>query len=367
MQPISHDELAKISEKLGHPATEYPRDMEGWDNETDAPVVVLVHGHAVTKKSWTDPYQERLGEGLTNFDLALTDIENPPSKPFFPKSNLDWLSFSTPLRELPEHPDSMWEFLKRERFNLITWNQRDPNDTYRNGVEELEVILPVTRARFPGKPIVLVGHSRGGLVIRKYLQEQNGAEGVRKVILLGTPNRGSRLASWTDFLAKFVDVADWFLSPAYKQVKDRAGDKKEWIKKVAAHWVLFRDFVTGAAIAEMKPGSELIRSLRKGEGRESSLGIHYINLAGSSNVYTRLYRKEGQDYKRVYSFFDDFWDLFVPDELDDGEGDGLVSVARANLRWAPAVAFPVNHATFLIDEEIKARIRQECELLRESS
>lgn len=44
------------------------------------------------------------------------------------------------------------------------------------------------------RPVVLVGHSMGGLAIRAYLREA-GHEGIAGVITLGTPHRGTRAAA----------------------------------------------------------------------------------------------------------------------------------------------------------------------------
>jgi predicted alpha/beta hydrolase family esterase len=45
------------------------------------------------------------------------------------------------------------------------------------------------------REVDLVGHSMGGLVARQYLQE-HGTDSIRRCILLGVPNQGSRLASF---------------------------------------------------------------------------------------------------------------------------------------------------------------------------
>ncbi|AJY74240.1 alpha/beta fold hydrolase [Paenibacillus beijingensis] len=50
-----------------------------------------------------------------------------------------------------------------------------------------------------GEKISLVGHSSGGLVIRKFLSDTKHLDRVNKCILIATPNQGSELA---DFLAK---------------------------------------------------------------------------------------------------------------------------------------------------------------------
>jgi len=58
-----------------------------------------------------------------------------------------------------------------------------------------------------GRRLHLVGHSLGGLLIRAYL-EQEAPENLGRVVLLGTPNRGSELAEQSEGLAgTMVDYA----------------------------------------------------------------------------------------------------------------------------------------------------------------
>lgn len=42
--------------------------------------------------------------------------------------------------------------------------------------------------------VALVGHSMGGIIARNYLQQRGGADKVSHLVLLGTPNTGSKLA-----------------------------------------------------------------------------------------------------------------------------------------------------------------------------
>src|SRR5581483_8067521 len=47
----------------------------------------------------------------------------------------------------------------------------------------------------PGRPVGLVGHSLGGLLLRLALPEVSGLR-VHHLVMLGTPNRPPRLARW---------------------------------------------------------------------------------------------------------------------------------------------------------------------------
>lgn len=58
-----------------------------------------------------------------------------------------------------------------------------------------------------GRPLHLVGHSLGGLLIRAYLAERHPAN-LGRVVLIGTPNSGSELADLDEgLLGTLVDMA----------------------------------------------------------------------------------------------------------------------------------------------------------------
>jgi len=50
--------------------------------------------------------------------------------------------------------------------------------------------------RHPGRPLILMGHSLGGLIIRRLLAEPDIAAACAAAVSLGSPHRGSRLAAF---------------------------------------------------------------------------------------------------------------------------------------------------------------------------
>ncbi|WP_027963627.1 alpha/beta fold hydrolase [Halalkalibacillus halophilus] len=58
----------------------------------------------------------------------------------------------------------------------------------------------------PDEKVHLVGHSTGGLVIRKLLSETNHIEKIGRAVLLGTPNRGSQLADFANRVKGYTTV-----------------------------------------------------------------------------------------------------------------------------------------------------------------
>ncbi|MEM9033229.1 MAG: peptidoglycan DD-metalloendopeptidase family protein [Actinomycetota bacterium] len=81
----------------------------------------------------------------------------------------------------------------------------------RESAAELDALLADIRAAAPGVPIDIVAHSLGGVVTREVIGREG--TGVQRVVTLGTPHRGSDLASLarsvsdTD-LAQLVGIAD---------------------------------------------------------------------------------------------------------------------------------------------------------------
>lgn len=60
------------------------------------------------------------------------------------------------------------------------------------------------RARTEAQSVDLVGYSDGGIVARLYVRDDGGGSQVRRVVTLGTPNHGTRLASSADALGSGV-------------------------------------------------------------------------------------------------------------------------------------------------------------------
>ncbi len=65
----------------------------------------------------------------------------------------------------------------------------------------------------PKLPLVLVGHSLGGLLLRWWLQERDGEERTRALLTLATPHAGSRLADrFPGALAEALRPGGWLVA-----------------------------------------------------------------------------------------------------------------------------------------------------------
>jgi triacylglycerol lipase len=85
--------------------------------------------------------------------------------------------------------------LKRAGFaNVYAISYSSFMTSFDKTLGKVERFVAQTSARLPGKPVVLIGHSMGGLLARALEQRSKNPEAVAAVITLGSPHRGSKLA-----------------------------------------------------------------------------------------------------------------------------------------------------------------------------
>lgn len=149
-----------------------------------------------------------------------------------------------------DEPGDIWDdflaALVGEPFAV--WEFRYPND---QEIDRSAVFLAEQWSQLPdARPVILIGHSMGGLVVREFVSAWRhpiardpvvrGAV-VRSVYLVGTPNHGSewaRLRSW-------LEIKDHFLSE---------NDRKFSL------FAALRDGV-GTAKIDLRPGSDFLNTL----------------------------------------------------------------------------------------------------------
>jgi pimeloyl-ACP methyl ester carboxylesterase len=222
-------------------------------------------------------------------------------------------------------------------------------------VEESEVIFG------GGGPLILVGHSRGGLVARKWIQDHPDKRGrVDGVILLACPNRGSRLADVADVFAKGIRAIGRFMP---REVSPNRG---RIFLRLLAFYEEIAGLFKGVALGELRPHSPFILGLKRKELEEQGSRIRYLNLVGTSTVFTKLYRlstKDVGELREVTSLIDSLPKkiptVMMPEEIVNEKGDGLVSKGRARIAWVRPGShkeFHVNHLRMLIDLDVRREI-----------
>jgi pimeloyl-ACP methyl ester carboxylesterase len=322
------------------------------------PWVILIHGLGMSDRSWIAPFSETLLDGTLSFDYVLTDHQSLSPVATFPR--LKKLGCSPPLRISKNPPCSIGEVLKNEGYGILTWSQGKPRGPVIHAVEELQTILePIPRR----DKKILMGHSRGGLIARKYLQEHRpGWDQISGVILLGVPNHGSQIAKWAgnfsqNLLSRFFAAGSGGKSRILQ--KNDYGSLTGLIRSLVG-------YSRHEGIEELAPRSGFMKELASGEREEGGNKIPYFNLIGMRTEFIRFYRLTPLSVSRpkpLFSLLDGLEKIFprslIPPEIQRGRGDGQVSVESAVLPWAESnQLLPINHAEFLVNVGVQERVKK---------
>lgn len=351
---------ARLAERLsahaGGALSPCPTELRGWKGTRQAPPIVLVHGHATTLGVWTDPYHGSLGEGLIPFDFSLTDCDHRPQGTYFPEWRFKNVCFATPLRLTPDPPPCYWDTLRSEGYSLLTWTQGHPNGKIDLAVKELEVVLRLAEETFGTPRVVVLVHSRGGLVTRRLLQTRpETARRLVGLIMLSTPNHGSKVATLSRNASRLLPFLGRILGD--KVLAKTSEDFRESAFKYAGSLLAF---FQGEAIRELRPRGRFMREMADGIKLEKSLGVPYYLFAGHDNRHNRLYLirdREKGDLVELLCVLDGMWNFAMPSEIKDDQGDGLVAVKRAVLGWERRrKLFRANHASILIHRDAQRAV-----------
>jgi pimeloyl-ACP methyl ester carboxylesterase len=297
------------------------------------PVIILIHGLGMDKNIWLAPLQTKIF--AKNIPLRIfTAIKPSPSLVAKRKK----LSLGEPLKEIWH----LWKALKGEGFNLVCWSQRRPVGPMRFAVEELTWVIERVKKLFPENPISLIGHSRGGLIARKFMEKRRPE--VKAFITISTPHAGSEIAT----LGKYLKPVSVFLKGMFP--RDTHSKISETIKNVA-------HLLEGNALRELLPDSSFYKKLRD----KKQKGIDYVSFGGTQPRLLTLYvwkKKENILYPRTLLSIPDslvkiFPSFLAVDEVVPGKGDGLVSAQSSFLPYAPRhVTVPVNHLSILWNKKV---------------
>jgi pimeloyl-ACP methyl ester carboxylesterase len=222
-----------------------------------------------------------------------------------------------------DEPGSIWDDLVLElgSAGFEVWELRYPND---QGIDRSTDLLAELWSGIPAdRPVVLVGHSMGGLVIRDFVTrwrhpvdtaaKVEGAT-VRGVILVGTPNQGSEWAR----LRVWLELRDHFAAGPERRLSLFAG---------------LRDG-TGEAKIDLRPGSAFLLELNARPWPESVP----IRLIGGllteppESMVASLEAISGDiESAELAEALHDWWS-----SLGEGLGDGVVPLDSLEIPGAPS-------------------------------
>ena len=234
-----------------------------------------------------------------------------------------------------DEPGGIWNDLvpALEEAGFEVWEFRYPND---QGIDRSADLLAEHWPRLePGRPVVLVGHSMGGLVVRDFVSRLRhpagaapavGGPAVTGAILAGTPNQGSewaRLRVWLEIRDKLAPGTDRRF-PLFAALRDG----------------------TGAAKIDLRPGSAFLRELgeRQWPARVPVRIIGGILLEPPRSMTASL-ESIGDELvsPELASALHAWWS-----DVGDGLGDGVVPVESLPFDGAPPpVIVPASHRGML--------------------
>lgn len=349
------------------------------------PAVLLVHGHGLTGQSWIRPSTAHEFYDYRSTPKAIEDTKSYPGVGIFKVGKSERIDVD---------PSNWFEFLAGRGFTVATWTQPEGliNAALPSAIEALETLAQQTASISPQAhpPIALIGHSRGGLLIRAVLKEKGNLGGrVRWVVTLHSPHDGSEMARGpAEIAAEVVDLIDAAVPASVSFAGQRipvTHSLKEELKRLAVE--LFRPLnhwlgLLKKSQIEMVPDSPFLRNLRSGEGPLE--GVQYYTFGGIVPTYgkfyfwvfdaeslvpkTKLVTHGFKSYVKTWfnwtarpveiqpisPMLDKVRD-FVP-EVKPGKGDGLVADARSRLPWSIHETTLVNHADVLWDRSLQMKV-----------
>lgn len=287
-------------------------DIASHQGSINKPVIVFIHGLGMDKNIWIHPSDSRILAGTFPLKILLNRRVSQDKSGVIA---------------------TLYDDLKQRDYSLITWSQQRPAGPIASVVKELHEIMKAAN-ELSQAGIILVGHSRGGLIARKYLSATKDTS-VKCLLTISTPHKGSSIAGISRYIAPLVSLIDPFIPAGNRGTRSFA------IKRTM-------EFLKSRALKELLPESPFFLSLEDGP----LAWVYYASVGGTNPTLFKI---------SDYSFPEMFEKLipaqFYPEELKQGRGDGLVSAESSKLPWTNEHhVFPFNHAEILFDEGVRDRM-----------
>ncbi|MCF6291312.1 MAG: alpha/beta hydrolase [Desulfobacterales bacterium] len=295
------------------------------------PAVILIHGLGMNRHFWRDAAQCQALGGLGPLTMFLA---GPPAE-----DEQRLFSTGTPDPELT----GLGDRLREEGFSLASWSQQDPLGPAGPALKELDQVVHTVAETWPGTEIFLLGHSRGGVLARKYLLEHDNPA-IAGLVTICSPHNGTRLAGYADFLRPMGGMLEKILPV-------------EANGSIALAMKRFVDFLKTPATSELQPGSPFLADL----ARPLPEQLRLLSFGGTDPALLRLFVRAGMDspWKEL-----DPAELLaraipagrLPVELTPRAGDGLVAATSAVLPGASHHNIHRNHVGVAFSPGVQQRI-----------
>lgn len=292
-------------------------DIVSYPGSPEKPAIVFIHGLGMDKNIWAAPSKSRILGGI--FPLKVLVGRYVSGKP----------------RVL----HTLFHDLKKRHYPVITWSQKRTTGPILSVIPELTAIIRIARG-MTAEGIILVGHSRGGLIGRKYLSKTDSP--IKGLITLATPHKGSAIAKVARYFSPLASLINPLVANSDKNSVARS------IKRIG-------EFLKSRALQELLPESHFFQSLND----DPRAGVSYISAGGINPV---LFNFSAFSFPVIFEKI--IPEHLYPVEMKKGKGDGLVSAESSKIPWSgEQYYFDCNHAEILFDKEARDTIVNAVELM----
>jgi pimeloyl-ACP methyl ester carboxylesterase len=285
-----------------------PPDIKSQKGSPDKPACVFAPGLGMDSAIWAAPSEARILGGLF------------------------------PLGKVYRDPDlrTLYHDLAERGHTVVTWSPRRPVGPIEEVVKELYSVIEFTRG-IQSADIILIGHSRGGLVSRIALPRilESGVS-IKALVTIASPHHGSSMARWASLLAPLAEFVDRYIPKKEHRAFTNA------VKRVLG-------FLASKGVRELLPDSELIMSLED----KKPAGLYCLSVGGTNPALVEI-----NNYLRIPGTLQKVVPKgILPPEMVDGKGDCLVTDESAVLPYADEhLTFYKNHIRILTDPEPREEI-----------
>ena len=344
-----------------------------------APAILLVHGLHQSVTTWTAPSAIGYSYDISHDPVAerVGDTHPEPGVGVYKVGTSAFLYEGDAAQWNRAH--SWFDYLASLGFTVATWSQpgHSFSDAIPSAEEAFDSLVAQTREMSSSAPppVALIGHSRGGLVIRRVLKDRRSSQSVgrvRWVVTLHSPHHGSTLGEYPGRLvAETIDLVDCcapasVTAPFKPRLKNVVTEAMRPLTKILV------DFES----RELTPYSPMLRDLAMGEAPLP--GVKYFTFGGTSPSLFRLYvwtfdpNSAVPQFRNASQYF--VWRVIptaltpispVLDkvrpfarEVQAGFGDGLVTDASARLPWSTHFTDRLNHAEVLWNRAVQSQVVQ---------
>lgn len=361
------------------------------------PVVILLHGLGGDHNDWFDPFQDRNWPYDHRHGPRELDLGVHAKPPIGRLPGIETKLYMSPRlgsnsRGRDGSDDrSWWNALSKAGYPVLTYSQvadlmvpftKGPIAQFRKFMETLQRDV-LSDPAYTARQVVIVGHSRGGLIGRAFLGDLEVKSGrsrrfpsVNGLITISSPHQGSHMALLDDKIIGFLTK----VQRAVPKLPNDAGNEVIDMLKTKI------DNYVGAHGDEIEPGSRLFRSMERQEPIHRD--VRCISFGGTSPRLLRVYfwtfsgdsmvpkksasgklqfhwRAKPIEAKGVSPVPDGLplkllgMDL---DEITPGRGDGLTADKRCrfppSFRAEEHISFALSHAEELWDSTLQRAVIQ---------